>query len=81
MAILCVKRAGDCQCSVSLGSLYKAVKFAGSFNVLQIRSLSLSDMEKDEKTRVETIRLKEVEVRVEGLLEYFGWLQKPEPAQ
>ena len=73
-----VKRAGDCQGSVSLESLHKAMAFAESFNEYQIRSLSLSELEKDEMTRLEKIRLKEVEVRIEGLLEYFGWLQRQE---
>ena len=74
-----MKQAGDCQGSVSLESLHKAVEFAESYNEYQIRSLSMSDFENDEMTRLEKLRLKEVEVRVEGILEYLGWLQDQKP--
>jgi len=66
--------AENCQGKVSLESLHKAIEFAGSFNEYQIRSLAVSDEVKDEMARLEKIRLKEVEVRIAGLLEYCGFL-------
>ena len=60
---------------VSLESLHKAFEFAESFNEYQIRSLVVSDEVKDEMTRLEKLRLKEVEVRIVGLLEYYGFLE------
>lgn len=68
--------AGNCQGKVSLESIHKAIAFAESFNEYQIRSLSASDEEKDEMARLEKIRLKEVEVRVVGLLDYWGCLNR-----
>lgn len=67
--------AGNCQGKVSLESLHKAIEFAESFNEYQICSLSVSDKEKDEMARLEKIRLKEVELRVEETLRYLGWLK------
>lgn len=69
-----IKLAGNCQGKVSLESLHKAVEFAESCKELQIRSLPVSDEEKDEMARLEKIRLKEVEVRVAETLRYLGWL-------
>ena len=70
-----VVSAENCQSKVSLESLHKAVEFAESFNEYQIRSLPVSDKEKDEMARLEKIRLKEVELRVEETLRYLGWLR------
>lgn len=66
--------AENCQGKVSLESLHKAFEFAESFNEYQIRSLVVSDEVKDEMTRLEKLRLKEVEVRIVGLLDYYGFL-------
>ena len=52
-----VKRADDCQESVSIESLHKAMEFAESYNEYQIRSLSIPDTEKDDMTHLEKIRL------------------------
>lgn len=68
------KLAENYQGKVSLDSLHKAIEFAESFNEYQIRSLSVSDETKNEMTRMEKIRLKEVEVRIVGLLNYRGFL-------
>ena len=66
--------AENCRGNVSLESLHKAIEFAGSFNELQIRSLSTSDKEKNEMACLEKIRLKEVGVRIAEALRYLGWL-------
>ncbi len=71
-----VKRAGECRGKVSLESLHKAADFAKSHNEFQIRGLSVSDDKKEEMVRLEKIRLDEVEVRVVGMLDFFGWLKK-----
>ena len=69
-----VKFAEHCMGKVSIKALHKATEFAESYNEYQIRSLALSDEEKDEMARLEKIRLKEVEVRVAGILSYLRWL-------
>ena len=61
---------------VSLESLHKAIAFAESFNEYQIQSLSVSDEKKNEMTSMEKIRLKEVEVRIVGLLDFLGYLER-----
>lgn len=61
---------------VSLPSLRNAIDFAASYNEFQIRSFSVSDKEKDDMIKREKIRLKEVEVRITGILSYFGWLKE-----
>ena len=61
-----VKRADDCQGSVSIESLHKAIEFAESYYEFQIRSLSVPDSEKDEMVRLERFRLKVVDVRMVG---------------
>ena len=70
-----VKRAGECKGKVSQETLHKAVEFAMSFNECQIQDLSLTYTEKSELTRLERIRLKEVEVRILGILGYLGWIE------
>lgn len=70
-----VQRAGASQGSVSAKSLHKAIEFAESNNEFQIRSLVIPDSEKDRMVHMEKIRLKEVEARITGLLEYLGLLQ------
>ena len=71
-----VKRAEACRGKVSLDSIHKAADFAKSHNEFQIRGLSVSDDKKEEMVRLEKIRLDEVEVRVAGMLDFFGWLKK-----
>ena len=70
-----VKRAGQELGKVTRDSLHKAIEFAESHNEFQIRSLPTSDDNKREMTRLEKIRLKEVEVRILEILGYLGWLQ------
>ena len=70
-----VKRAGQGLGKVTRDSLHKAIEFAKSHNEFQIRSLPTSDDNKREMTRLEKIRLKEVEVRILEILGYLGWLQ------
>lgn len=60
---------------VTLPSLRYAIDFAASYNKFQIRSLSVSDKEKDDMIKREKMRLKEVEVRITGILSYLGWLE------
>ena len=73
-----VKRAGECRGKVALESLHKATDFAKTHYEFQIRSLSVSDVKKEEMVRLEKIRLDEVEVRVAGMLDFFGWLERKE---
>lgn len=73
-----VKRAGECRGKVSLESLHKAADFAKTHNEFQIRGLSVNDDKKKDMVRLEKIRLDEVEVRVAGMLNFFGWLKKEE---
>lgn len=70
-----VKRAGQGLGQVTRDSLHKAIEFAESHNEFQIRSLPASDENKHEMTRLEKIRLKEVEIRIIEILGYLGWLQ------
>lgn len=70
------KLAENCQGKVSMESMHKAIEFAESFNEYQIQSLSVSDEKKNEMTSMEKIRLKEVEVRIVGLLDFLGYLER-----
>ena len=63
------------QGTISVESLHKAVEFAESFNEYQIRSLSVSQEDKDNLVRLEKIRLKEVELRIVEILCFLGYLQ------
>lgn len=71
-----VRLAENRKGKVSMEALHKAVDFVETANEYQIRSLPMSDNEKDEMARLEKIRLKEVEVRIVGLLDYWGYLIK-----
>lgn len=61
---------------VTLSSLRNAIDFAASYNEFQIRSLSVSDKEKDDMIKREKIRLDEVSLRITGILSYLGWLRE-----
>lgn len=71
-----MKRVEDPQGAVSLELLHRAVGFPKSFNKYQIRSLSITDEYKEDMVRLEKIRLKEIEIRVAGIVGYIGWLKK-----
>ena len=68
-----VKRAEESRGKVSLESLHKAMEYVESHNEFQIRSLAATDEAKDDIVRLEQIRLKEVELRIEEILKYLGW--------
>lgn len=70
-----IQRAEHGQCAVSVESLHKAIEFAESFNEYQIRSLSVSQEDKDNLVRLEKIRLKEVELRIVEILCFLGCMQ------
>lgn len=69
-----VRRATNCQGRVSRESVNNAFEFAESFNEFQIRSLSVSEKDKDDMVRLEKIRLKEVEIRIIETMSYLGLL-------
>ena len=62
---------------VSIETMHNACEFAASYNEWLIRNMSIADKEKEEKITSEKIRLKEVEVRMSGVLQYFGLLKGP----
>ena len=70
-----IQRVEHGQCAVSVESLHKAIEFAESFNEYQIRSLSVSQEEKNNLVRLEKIRLKEVELRIVEILRFLGCMQ------
>lgn len=47
------------------------MEYLESHNEFQIRSLTATDEAKDDMVRLEKIRLKEVELRIEETLRYF----------
>lgn len=69
-----VRAATLFQGQVSRESIRSAFEFAESFNEFQIRSLSVSEKDKDDMVRLEKIRLKEVEIRIIETMSYLGLL-------
>lgn len=69
-----VIQAADCKGTVSIVSLHKAVEFAESSYKYQIENLSMLDEDREKLIELEKIRLKEVEIRIAGMLDYLGWL-------
>ena len=70
-----VSKAFDGKGKVGTDSVKNAIEFAKANNEVQIRNLSISDKEKDERVKQEADRLKVVEVWILGTLAHFDLLK------